>query len=169
MHKEPDLELQIRHDLTAADVARANIRANPTPEDATIIAEGLRRQKAELLARRAVLAAQARGDIGSQSTEQAAASLEALKSVDRQISECENSLDQLYDLLRPGAQTQVDRRTRGASLEIGRQRLAAVRAALLVAAPTDADERIHLTNALFDPSDSPAGGDVVITLIQKKH
>jgi len=69
-----------------------------------------------------------------------------------------NSLDQLYDLLRPGAETQADRRTRAASLEIGRQRLAAVRVALLIAGPTDGDQRIHLTNACSTPQIQPPAG-----------
>ena len=167
--KEEDLEVQLRHTLTAGDVARAQLRANPSPEDCLALAEKLRKEKAELLARRAVLSAQACGEIGSQSDQQAAASLALLKQTDRQLASAEDSLDQLYDMLRPGAARQSDRRTRAASIDIGRQRIDQVQAALLRYGGSQIDAKIQKTNPQFDPNDSSDGGEVVMTLVPKKH
>jgi len=168
MKKEGELELQVRHELTDGDISRAAVRANPTPEESRAIAQQLRAQKAQLLERRAVLAGTARGQLGSRPEASAEATLQSLQAIDRQIAQTENAMDQLYDLLRPNAERQADRRTRGAALDIGRQRLAAVKNALVAAGVQGADTRIHQTNPVFNPTDSPQGGLVVITLVPKK-
>lgn len=168
MRREPTLQLQLRHELSTADVVRAAVRANPTPEECRSLAERLRHEKSELLAHRAVLAGWARGKLGSRPESQARTTLDSLRAIDRQIAQTENALDQLYDQLRPGAARQRDRRTRAAGLEISQQRLAVVRNVLLSAGIAGADERVHQTNPRFAPNDSDAGGQVIITLVAKK-
>jgi hypothetical protein len=168
MKKEGELELQVRHELTEGDISRATVRANPTPEESRAIAQQLRAEKAQLLERRAILAGTARGQLGSRPEASAEATLQSLQAIDRQIAQTENAMDQLYDMLRPNADRQADRRTRAAALDIGRQRLAAVKNALIAAGVQGADTRIHQTNPVFNPTDSPQGGLVVITLVPKK-
>lgn len=169
LRKDKHLELQLRDTLTTADVERARVRANPTTQASLTLAERLRRQKADLLQKRSLLIARAQGEIGSNADAPAADSLNALKAIDRQLATVEDSLDELYDLLRPGAESQAERRTRAASLAIGRQRLDSVRAVLLQAGPNDAEQRVHLANPQYDPTDSADGGHVVVTLVRKKR
>ena len=50
-----------------------------------------------------------------------------LQSVNQQLADVEDAFDELYDLLRPGADRLAGRRTRSALLELADARLAAVR------------------------------------------
>jgi hypothetical protein len=172
MNADPHLQLQISHELSGADAARAAVRANPSAEECLFLTDRLRRQKARLLARRAELAAQARGEIPSQSPA-VSSTLAELREVDRSLAGIESSLDQLYDLLRPGAAAQASRRTRAASLDLGRARMSALRDAI-AGGDHGLLDRIHMTVAqsTVSPSastDPQAGGSVVLTLISKRH
>ena len=63
MRNDPNLQIQISHELSPADAARTALRANPTPQQCLALADRLRRQKGQLLARRSDLAAEAHGEI----------------------------------------------------------------------------------------------------------
>ena len=82
-------------------------------------------------------------------------------------------MDRVYDLLRPGADRQADRRTRAAALDIGRQRLDVVRTALMQASAAagvrDADQRVRVVRASLPAADeAKAEGKVTFTMLQKK-
>ncbi len=166
MKKEGELELQVRHELTSGDVTRLAVRVNPSADESRSIAEQLRNEKADLLARRAELAGTARGQLGSRPEADAGATLETLRTLDRQIAQTENAMDQLYDMLRPGAERQANRRTRAAAIEVGKRRLTAVKDALVSAGI--AEQRVRQTNPVYAPGESDEGGLVVITLVPKK-
>ena len=91
---------------------------------------------------------------------------DALRTLDLRIAQTENAMDQLYDMLRPGADRQANRRTRAAAMEVGKRRLAAVKDALVSAGI--AEQRVRQTNPVYAPGDSDEGGMVVITLVPKK-
>lgn len=174
--RQKDLEVTLRHELTRGDVEAAGSRANPSPADAAAIAANLRRQRSELVQRRAELAGRARSHLATLPAAEAQAAVEALRDVDRQISATDTALDAALDLLRPGADRQASRRARAAAIELGQQRLEVARQLLLGGetasrspAPAVAAERVRIVNAGFAPSDEPAaGGRVVITLIEPK-
>jgi hypothetical protein len=172
MNADPHLQLQIAHELSSGDVARAAIRANPSADECLVLADRLRRQKERLLARRAELAAQARGEIPSQSPA-VPSTLAELREVDRSLAGIESSLDQLYDLLRPGAAAQASRRTRAASLDLARARMSALRDAI-AGGDHGLLDRIHMTvpQSTVSPgasTDPQTGGSVVLTLVSKRH
>jgi hypothetical protein len=167
MRKDKNLELQLRHELSTADVAQAGRRANPPVEDVRAMTDRLRREKASLSAERQALAAQARTQFAAQSSA-AASSVTALRSLDARLSRIDQSLDQLYDLLRPGAAGQADRRTRAASLDIASRRFDLVQSVLASAGVENVAERVRRTNPQFELADLPSGGSVIITLVPKK-
>ncbi len=168
LKKDKSLEVTVKHELGSGDVTRAAIRANPTPEECQVLAANLRRKKAQLLVIRSAVAGSARGELASWSATEAQPSVARLRQIDLELAQTENGLDRLYDLLRPGADRQAPRRTRAACLEIGRQRLEAVRAYLVASGIPGVDQRIHLTHAAFDPSDDHEGGEVTLVMAKKK-
>ncbi len=167
MRRDKNLELQLRHELSTADIEHAGRRANPPLEDVQTITERLRRQKSQLISQRAALAAQTRAQFASQS-DTASESVDALRTIDRRLGGINASLDQLYDLLRPGADGQADRRTRAASLSTAKERFDLIQSALVDAGVPDAVNRSRRTNPQFEPQDLPGGGKVVVTLVPKK-
>ena len=77
----------------------------------------------------------------------------------------------LYEMLRPGADRQAPRRTRTAALEIAKQRLQAVKDALLTGPPDEiphVEDRVRVTNPQFAPTGDEGGGKVMVTVVAKK-
>src|SRR5690606_30613664 len=167
MRRDSNLQLQLRHEMSPADVAHAQQRANPPLQDVRAMIDRLRRSKTQLLTDRARLAAQARAQFAAQS-DAAGASVTTLRSIDRQLTQIDASLEQLGDLLRPGAAAQADRRTRAATLDVAQERFDVIEAVFTSARIPDVDERVHRTNPQFEPIDSLSRGRVVITLVTKK-
>lgn len=168
MRRDRTLELQLRHEMSANDVAHAAVRANPPIEDVRVMIDRMRRSKSQLLAERSLLAAQARAQFASHA-DAVDDSIAMLRAVDRRLAQIDSSLEQLGELLRPGAAAQADRRTRAASLEVAQERFAVIQAALVDAGVPNAEERIRLTNPQFDPSDALPRGRVIITVVARKR
>jgi hypothetical protein len=175
MRKDATVELTGRHELGNGDLDLARTRANPDPADALALARAVQSRRQQLIAARADLAARARVELASLPNDgQASATLDELRSLDRQIAAADDGADALFDLLRPGADRQSDRRARAAALQVARQRLSAVRDDAVSMAKASniplATERIRMTNAQFNPSpDVPGGGRVVVTVVRKKR
>jgi hypothetical protein len=170
MRKDRTVEVTIRHELGGADLTSTGSRANPPTEDCRALAARMRQRKAQLSSERAWLAAQSRAALASGSTLASPQQLlHRLRELDRQIAQTEDGLDQLYELLRPGADRQAARRTRAACLQLGEQRVAAVRDTLASAGVSRDAERVRTTAATFNPSGADTGGQVVITVVQKKR
>jgi transposase-like protein len=167
MNKDKSLTLVIHHDLGGGDLTVANERANPSQQDAKNLAEQLRQQQMETLQQRSALAGTARAELAWGSTSAASTTIEQLRALDQQVAENDDALDRLYGMLRPGADRQAARRTRGACLEYGHERLEAVKHALIAAGLTDMD-RVHLASPQFAQVPGDAGGTVVVTLVPKK-
>lgn len=165
LKNDPTVQITLRHDLGAGDVKRAAERANPNGDDAQALAYQLRQKKMELLKERARIAGQARGEIGSgiDVTE----TLDRLRGVEREMAATEDGLDDLNNLVRPGAGRQALRRTRAACIAIGEQRLTDVYEVLLGSGIPKIAERITITHAKFNPDDSIDGGAVTLTMSLK--
>src|SRR5262249_40512112 len=121
---------------------------------------------------------QARGELAVRTEKQAKATLDQLRELDRQIAQAEDALDGVYEMLKPGADRQADRRTRAAAIEIGQARLDAIKAALLAENLPNAAERVRATRAQFAPaegidagnngSSGNDGGRVLLIVTKKK-
>ncbi len=143
----------------------AQYRANPTPADAAGLASQLRQRKLDLQRLRIDLAARARGELGAGS-EAGVATAARVRGIDRELAQTETALDNLYELLRPGAERQKDRRTRAACLAIAEDRIATVKAIILSSGIKGIDKRVKDVKVKFNP-DSTAG-KVTVTVVPVK-
>jgi hypothetical protein len=125
------LVVRFVHELGGGDVAIAAARANPSPEDCVELSLQIRARREGLAAERAAAAADARAYFGAGNVSRAQAAAARVRELERELAQSEAALDSLYLMLRPGADRQAPRRTRDAGLALGRERLAAVREALL--------------------------------------
>ena len=168
MKNNSSLTLTVRHELGGGDVQRAAERANPSPEDCRNLEYQLRTRKAVLQRLRADVAGQARGQLVSLGESGAATALARLRAIDKELGRTENALDEVCELLRPGADRQAARRTRQASLAIARERVDAVKAMLLASGVKDIADRVQVVEAQFNPTESDTGGRVLIAAVEKK-
>jgi hypothetical protein len=168
LRKEKTAELTLKGELGGGDVIRASGRANPPISDVSSIASSLREEKLSLLAERSNLAGAAKAQIATGDS-QSSATLTRIRDLDRQIATVEDAMDSTYDLLRPGAEKQADRRTRAAALSIASERMDELRKAILTYAklPEDSD-RVRVIRPTFSPAENDAGGSITVTLVAKK-
>jgi hypothetical protein len=125
--------------------------------------------KTELLRLRADAAGQARAQLLSLGEANAAAALARLTAVDQELARTEDALDQVLELLRPGADRQAGRRMRAVALDFGRERLDAVRAVLLASKVPHIADRITVVDPQFNPVDGDSGGRLLIAVVEKKE
>jgi hypothetical protein len=120
------MQVSIEHELGSADAEIASQRANPPTEVATALAEDLRARRAALVTRREGLLVSANA-ASMRLSQPGGPTAAELRTVDEQLADVEDALDELYDLLRPGADRLAARRTRSALLELADARLGFVR------------------------------------------
>jgi hypothetical protein len=169
LQRDSQLRLTIRPSLGAQDVAILAARVNPPREDALALAAQLRSEKSKMADDRAKLASQAQAQLALASADQHPASLQKLRDLDREMARVETSLDQLYDLLRPGADRRAAQRTRAACIQLSEARGRAVLQALRDPRMTNFDDRVQVVNDHATDVADDAGGRVTITVISKKH
>ncbi|HEX8341690.1 MAG TPA: DUF748 domain-containing protein, partial [Tepidisphaeraceae bacterium] len=164
-----DANLQVRlvHALGSDDRAILEQRANPSPEEAGQLGYQLRQRKLELQTRRLQLAAQLRVALASQDNKLAAETQTALRVASQQISGTERAMDQMLDLLRPGAARQADRRTRQSGVDLGNARLDSVREALLASDVPDIANRIERVPARPDAVEGQAEGRIAVVVTRQ--
>ncbi len=168
MIKEPALSLTIAHQFGSQDARTVAARANPSADEAKGLAYRLRARKLELSRLRSEVSGEAEAQLGTFDEASAAPTLLRLRAIDRDLAVTEIALDRTYDMLRPGADRQADRRTRAAALEIASQRLDAVRTMLRSAGVADVDARVKLIHPTFDPSKDSVGSVIAIQPVQTK-
>jgi hypothetical protein len=166
LHDDPLLTVTVRHTLGGGDIRLAAVRANPTSEQSKNLEVQLRSRKAQLLHLRADAAGQARAQLAVVGSAGAQAALDHLRAIDREIEATEDSLDQIGELLRPGADRLAERRTRTAALQLAADRLSAVQSVL--SNQGIAADRVKILTAQFNPSADFDGGVISLTAVQKK-
>jgi hypothetical protein len=119
------VQVSIEHQLGAADAALTARRANPSLSDAAALIEDLRRRRETLVARRTELLGTAAAAAMGLAVDQGA--VDRLRVLHEELAAAEDSLDRLYELHRPGAEAQTDRRSRAAAIELIDARMGAVR------------------------------------------
>jgi hypothetical protein len=165
---DDSLVATLRHDVGSEDISLAGDRVNPTPQDALLLAARLQQRKGELLTARAQAAGDLRSLLASDASDEAAGAITRLQRIDRALAETENAMDKAYDLLRPGADRQKDRRTRAAVLSVARARLDAVRDAIISADEKHLSDRVTATNPQLTPTSGAVESSVTITVVKKK-
>jgi hypothetical protein len=169
LRDKDSLDATLRNELGSEDIALIAQRVNPSSEDALAVADQLARQKQALLAEQEQAAAGVRATLASGASDSVSVAIERLRRLDRELAETENALDRTYDLLRPGADRQANRRTRAACLAIARARLETVRNFLLADQDKKGlDDRIHAANPQFVPAEGSSLGRITIILVEKK-
>lgn len=152
------------HELTTADIARAAELANPSPDDCRELAIGLRQKKAELYRLRDEVTADARARLLTGQAEQAAVSVERLRTIDTELGRTEVALDQTLAMLQPRAERRRDKRARDAAMQIAEARLASIVDALRAAEISKLDERLEVRRPRPRPVDiegqESAGGRI---------
>ncbi len=167
MRADADFVIQVQHRLGAADVARAEMLANPTPEDCREIAAGLRRRRAELTRERAELAAELRAQWGAGESAIAENTTPRLRAIDAEAGNVEDALDRVLELLKPGAERQRGKRTRAAALAVARQRIEVLRAWLESQGVPKLDARFEAKSPAFEVGASDAPGSVLAVLRER--
>jgi hypothetical protein len=158
------IQVSIRQELGLQDLTIARSRANPSAEECRALLHRLRQRRAELAAACRELEGEAQAQLAAAAPERFA-TLEYLRSADAELARTDDALDRLYDLLRPGADREADRRTRAAALAIGQERLEAVRRQLARAGAEQVADRLHVVPATLSVSEKDSGGRVVVTLL----
>lgn len=167
MRADSDFVIQVQHRLGAADVARAEKLANPTPEDCREIAAGLRRRRAELTRERAELAAELRAQWGAGESSVAENTTPRLRAIDAEAGNVEDALDRVLELLKPGAERQRGKRTRAAAMAVARQRIEVLRAWLESQGVPKLDARFEAKSPAFEVGASDAPGSVLAVLRER--
>jgi hypothetical protein len=166
LREDRSLNVTLQSILGGEDLNVLRVRANPTREESESLESNLRSRKAELLRLRSDAAGRARADLASLGAAQAEPALDHLRAIDREIDATDQSLDQVADLLKPGAERLTERRTRAAALQVGQDRLAAIRLAILDAGIER--DRVKMITAQFNPSAQLQGGEIKIVVVKKK-
>ena len=119
-----------------------------------------------LLSERSDLAGQARILLGSGASAQAENALTSLRRVERDIAATNDALDQIYDLMRPGASSVRQRRRTAAGIAGYRPAPAqkAIRAAL--ALPQGEHSRVKLMRP--ESEAAPDGGTATLRIVKIK-
>ncbi len=158
--------LVLRHELTAADVRRAAVLANPPQDTCLKIIRGLRQRKAELLFHRETVHAEvmtgfAIGD------PQARSIARDLRGLDRQLAETEEALDQMFEILRSDSPRQSQKRTRATAREIAEIRLLSLRTMLEANLREEARVRIEVRPPRYEVLEGSGGGAVRLELRER--
>jgi uncharacterized protein involved in outer membrane biogenesis len=162
MGREKKMQVTIRHEIGGDDVSILSARANPSKEDCLALIAQLRARKSAANDERAKLAGQVEAQLASAAGKDSASALQQLREKDQQIAELETSLDQLLDLLRPGADRQATRRTRAACLQISAARTQAVQRLLVNPRERISSDRIHVSTDRMSEPPAPHGRVIII-------
>lgn len=162
--EDEQLVLTLRHGLGQRDLSEASVRASPPPEVCLQLVSRLRTRKTMLLAAQDLLADEVRA---AHATGQLAAGRQAtrrLVDAQRELGLIERALDGVLDVLRPGAESRAERRTRDACQSIAALRLDGVRRYLVETVDLTDASRIRVVRPRFDDDDLPDLGRVSAAL-----
>jgi hypothetical protein len=163
MEAHGDLFAVVRHELTAADLGRAERLANPSGAECLELAQRLRQRKSELLRHRSALGTEAR-TLYAVGAEDSRAASERLLALEEELFTVENGLDRVFQILRSDSPRQRAKRTRSACREIADLRLEAAEAFLRPGLTASEQDRLEVRSARFTPLEREGGGAVVIEL-----
>lgn len=157
---EPIL-LTLRHQLGMRDLAIVDVLGNPSREDIKEVVQALRRRKDLLLEDRRATATRTVVTLGAGLEEEGTRARLRLREIERELGVIEDDLDELYELLRSGAQRRTQRRARAAGVALGQDRLAEIRQILqrrLGWESSELETHLRLMRPRFrDVTETPSG------------
>ena len=163
------LRASVEHVQSPTDWQRAGTLANPSPEQASVLAASLRTDRTALLDERARLVRDARTGFLIGDRDQARALGESIAALDLELAELDAALTETLALLRTGAERRAERRTRATMAAIAAARLEVVEAALRTAVGDPESARVVVRRARVAPpvegeEPTPETGGVRVTL-----
>lgn len=123
--------LVLEHELSRADLERAARLVNPSSGDRARLSARLREQRAELCRERDEAAALARAEFALADRARRAEIAAHLRELEARVGQCDEALERVLDLMRPGAERRAAARARAAAVSLGAERLERVRRELL--------------------------------------
>jgi hypothetical protein len=121
----------IVHELSAADLERTTRLVNPTLDDCARLTARLRERKAELALDRDASAARARAEFALGDAAAVRAMCGRVRELESQLGQCDQALERVFELSRPGAERRAAARARSAAIALGGERIERARRALL--------------------------------------
>ncbi|MCA8971998.1 MAG: hypothetical protein KDC95_19580 [Planctomycetes bacterium] len=161
LQSDEELVLVLRHVFGSRDLSRAELLANPDPEQARDLAGRLRKKREELLVRRLELAAESDTRLQLEQADLSRDAATALRELDRELARTERALDAVFELLRRGADRRRPGRTKRFALEIAGARMARVRSELVRRGISE--ERVEIRRARIDAIAGDGRAEVALT------
>ena len=169
LRRHDSMQIIVRQHISSADVAIAAVRANPTRSQCLQMIAALQERENHLLALRRQAVGTLRGELAirlsrTDITDETA----RLAQLDARISRSQLAMNDLANMLAPGAGREAGRRTRGIMMTIARRRLSEIKAALFAADFDHPARRVHIVYPQYIVTKSPHGGNAVITWVRAK-
>lgn len=153
------LGLVLEHELSRADLERAARLVNPSSGDRARLSARLREQRAELCRERDERAALARAQFALAERAEREALAAQLRELEARVGQCDEALERVLELQRPGAERRAAARARAAAVSLGAERVERARRALLALGV--APERILTRTVRAQPGAAVEGGGSV--------
>jgi hypothetical protein len=168
LKKDKKVAVTIRHELGGGDIFYAGSLVNPSNSDTIELISKLQRQKADLYLERDTLASQTKAAYAAGISNRPVEKMQSLQEIERNIGLIERSLDDLLDMMRPGSEHLATRRTRDASILIGKARLDAIADFFATKDIPDVQNRITFIAPRFNDVQGNNGGSITIQLQIRK-
>jgi hypothetical protein len=164
LKKDKKLTATIRHELGGGDIEYANSLINPSTSSTIELMSRLKQDKADLYLERDRLASEAKANYAAGISNWTSEKMQLLQETERKIGMTERAIDDLLERMRPGSEHAAGRRTRDASLAIGKARLEEIAEILLNSDISEKQERIRFITPRYTDTQGDSGGNINITL-----
>jgi hypothetical protein len=164
LKKDKKLTTTIRHELGGGDIKYANSLINPSTGSTIELMSKLKQDKADLYLERDRLASEAKANYAAGISNWTTQKMQLLQETERKIGMTERAIDDLLERMRPGSEHAAGRRTRDASLAIGKARLEEIAEILLNSDISEKQERIRFITPRYTDAENNSGGSINITL-----
>jgi hypothetical protein len=168
LKKDKQVAVTVRHELGGRDITYAGSLVNPSNSETAELIAKLQAQKADLYMQRDALASEAKAAYAAGIANRPTEKMQSLQEIERKIGLIERSLDDLLDRLRPGSEHVATRRSRDASIAIGKARLKAIADFLSTKDIPDKQNRITYIAPRFNDAQGDNGGVITIQIQIRK-
>jgi hypothetical protein len=148
----------IVHELSGADLERTTRLVNPTLDDCARLTARLRERKAELALDRDASAARARAEFALGDAAAVRAMCGRVRELESQLGQCDQALERVFELSRPGAERRAAARARSAAIALGGERIERARRALLALGVEETRIVARVVRAEIEPRVAPETG-----------
>ncbi|MBN1973927.1 MAG: DUF748 domain-containing protein, partial [Sedimentisphaerales bacterium] len=164
LKKDKKLTATIRHELGGGDIEYANTLMNPSSSSTIQLVSKLKQDKTVLYMERDRLASETKAAYAAGISNWTAEKIQLLQETERKIGLKERAIDDLLERIRAGSAHAAGRRTRDASLAIGKARLEEIAEILLTGDIQEKQERIRFITPRYNDTQGGSGGTINIIL-----